>query len=534
MPKYKADAYLRVSYAPDGSVESDSIANQKKLIEDFAASHPDIEIVSERVDDGYSGVLFDRPAFQEMMKDIQDGKINCVIVKDLSRLGREYIETGRYLQRVFPACGVRFIAVNDNIDTANEQNGDDLTITLKNILNDAYCHDISVKTRSALQTKRKQGDYVGACPVYGYRKSPENRNQLVVDEETAPVIRNIFRRRLEGASALKIAEELNRQGVPSPLAYKISRGLPHPTGGFSDRPDPKWSANAVLRILNNETYTGVLLQGKQGTHNHKLKEVIRKPAAEWVRTENAHEAIVSRQDFELVQKLSKLDTRTAPHGDTVYLFSGLLICGSCGARMTRKTNTFGDKKRYYYHCPTGKKHGCEHPVMLREDVLTKCVLESLQAHIQSVLSLEKLLDSIDTEKLEQDAANARKARIAENEARLEQARQYRAALYEDFASGILTKEEYRDLKARFTAQIEQAQAAIGQLRREMETESGGTKRRWLERYKELSGSAKLDRRTVIGLIQSIKVLGKEDLEITFRYQAEYEAMLARLTAREAL
>ncbi len=150
MPNYyDADAYLRVSHAADGSVESDSIANQKKLIEDFVAAHPDIKIVSERVDDGYSGILFDRPAFQEMVNDIRDGKINCVIVKDLSRLGRDYIEAGRYLRQIFPAYGVRFISVNDNIDTANEQNGDNLTVTLKNILNDAYCHDISVKTRSA-------------------------------------------------------------------------------------------------------------------------------------------------------------------------------------------------------------------------------------------------------------------------------------------------------------------------------------------------------------------------------------------------
>ena len=188
MPKYKADEYLRVSYAADRNEESDSIGNQKKLIEDFVAAHPDIEIVSEGIDDGYSGVLFDRPAFQEMMNDIMAGKINCVIVKDLSRLGREYIETGRYLRQIFPAYGVCFISINDNIDTANEQNGDDLNISMKNLLNDMYCHDISVKTRSALLSKRKNGDYVGACPIYGYRKDPENRNHLVIDEYAAHVV----------------------------------------------------------------------------------------------------------------------------------------------------------------------------------------------------------------------------------------------------------------------------------------------------------------------------------------------------------
>ena len=290
MPKYHADAYLRLSYTADHSVESDSIANQKKLIEDYASAHPDIEIVSERVDDGYSGVLFDRPAFQEMMNDIASGKINCVIVKDLSRLGREYIETGRYLWQIFPTYGVRFISINDGIDTANEQNGDDLHISLKNLLNDTYCRDISVKTRSALLTKRQNGDYVGACPIYGYRKDPENKNHLVIDEDAARVVRDIYRRRIDGASAKKIADDLNELCILSPLAYKINRGLPHPTGGYADSPDAKWSAHAIIRILQDETYTGVLLQGKQETHNHKLKNIRMKPAEEWVRTENAHAA----------------------------------------------------------------------------------------------------------------------------------------------------------------------------------------------------------------------------------------------------
>ncbi len=254
MPKYKGDAYLRLSYSADRSVESDSIANQKKLIEDFVAAHPDIELVSERVDDGYSGVLFDRPAFQEMMNDIVSGKINCVIVKDLSRLGREYIETGRYLRQVFPTYGVRFISINDGIDTANEQNGDDLHISLKNLLNDTYCRDISVKTRSALLTKRQNGDYVGACPIYGYRKDPENKNHLIIDEYPARVVQDIYRRRIDGASAKHIAEELNRLGVLSPMAYKNSRGLPHPTGGFADVPDAKWSGlnEQLLQLLPTE------------------------------------------------------------------------------------------------------------------------------------------------------------------------------------------------------------------------------------------------------------------------------------------
>ena len=530
MQKYRADAYLRVSYTADGCVESDSIANQKKLIEDFVAARPDIALVSDRVDDGYSGVLFDRPAFQEMMKDIEEGKINCVIVKDLSRLGREWIETGRYLQRVFPAYGVRFISINDNIDTANVQSGDELTVSLKNILNDAYSHDISVKTRSALQTKRSQGDYVGACPIYGYRKDPENKNHLIVDKGAAQVIQEIYRRRLEGASAKKIAEVLNQRGVPSPLAHKINHGLPHPTGNFADSAHPKWSANTVLRILKDETYTGVLLQGRQGTYNHKLKEVIQRPATEWNRTENAHEAIISKHDFELVRRIAKLDTRTSPHGDQVYPFSGILVCGSCGGRMTRKTNTGGGRKRIYYPCPTGKKNGCEHPVMLREEALTECVRTSLQAHIRNVISMEELLNGMGAQSLEMDATASFKAQLSEHKAQLEQAQECRASLYENFTRGILTKEEYRDHKKRFTSQIDEARDAIAQLHEQLETGGSDTKHFWTERYREFAGTGTLDRRTVISLIQSIKVLGKEELEITYRWQDEYDQTLARLAA----
>lgn len=235
MPKYKATAYIRLSYTDDHSSESDSVSNQRKLIENFVERNPDIEVVSEKIDDGYSGIIFDRPAFKEMMQDVTDGNINCVIVKDLSRLGREYIETGRYLRRVFPAYGVRFIAITDSIDTAHDS-GDDLTVSVKNIMNEAYCRDISIKTRSSLDVKRRNGDFVGAFPVYGYMKAEDNKNLLVPDPYAARVVCDIFRMRLEGASASKIASELNRLGILSPLAYKKNNGLPYAKMAMRTRP----------------------------------------------------------------------------------------------------------------------------------------------------------------------------------------------------------------------------------------------------------------------------------------------------------
>lgn len=541
--RWRLGKYIRLSKEDllRGRDESNSVINQRRLLEQYHQTHLDeFHDGTEQdvyVDDGKTGTDTDREDFQRLLADVYSGRINCVIVKDLSRLGREYIETGRYLRQIFPAYGVRFIAINDGIDTANEHNGDDLNISLKNLLNDTYCRDISVKTRSALLSKRKNGEYVGACPVYGYRKDQENKNQLVIDEDTARVVRDIFRRRIDGASAKRIADELNRLGIPSPLAYKISRGLPHPKKGYADSQKAKWSAHAILRILQDETYTGVLLQGKQSTHNHKIKDIIEKPAEEWIRTENAHAPIIRKQDFELVQKIMGLDTRTAPDGDAVYLFSGILICRSCGGRMTRKTNTVKGKKYIYYHCPTGKKHGCEHPTMLREDELTACVLESLQAHIRNVVSLEKLLDSISEEQINQELIAGFKSQIAENEVQLEKAMQFKAALYENFVSGFLDKKEYRDLKNQYTKQIEQRREAIESLRKEMEQASANTndRLRWTQHFKEFSTMTSLDRRAVITLIQCIHVEGKNNLKITFRYQLEYQQAKARLeTTKEAV
>ncbi|MBR6321934.1 MAG: recombinase family protein, partial [Lachnospiraceae bacterium] len=300
MPKYKAAAYIRLSYTDDRQNESDSVGNQRRLIEDFVQRNPDIEIVMEKIDDGYSGIIFDRPAFKEMMQEVADGAINCVIVKDLSRLGREYIETGRYLRRIFPTYGVRFIAITDSIDTARENSSDELTVSVKNIMNEAYCRDISVKTRTALDVKRRNGDFVGAFTVYGYIKSDENKNRLVPDPYASLVVRDIFRMRLDGASALHIANELNRMGILSPLAYKRNNGFPYAKKGYTDRLDCKWSATTVIRILRDETYTGMLVQGKRGTSNYKIKEMELRPSSEWVRVADVHEALITRQDFELV------------------------------------------------------------------------------------------------------------------------------------------------------------------------------------------------------------------------------------------
>lgn len=523
MPKYKAAAYIRLSYTDDRASESDSVGNQRRLILDFAERSPDIEIVTEKIDDGYSGIIFDRPAFKEMMKEVMDGAINCVIVKDLSRLGREYIETGRYLRRIFPTYGVRFIAITDNIDTARENSSDELTVSVKNIMNEAYCRDISVKTRTALDVKRRNGDFVGAFPVYGYVKSEENKNLLVPDPYASRVVQDIFRMRMAGSSALHIANELNSLGILSPLAYKRNNGFPYAKNGYTDRADCKWSATTVIRILRDETYTGMLVQGKRGTSNYKIKDLELRPSTEWVRVADAHEPLISRQDFELVQRISGIDTRTSPNKDTVYLFSGILICGCCGARMTRKTNRIKGKEYNYYYCPTGKKNGCRTPVMLREDDLKNVVWQTLKSYIDNVASLEALLKTIDQSSLNRALIAEYSGHIAENERRLDQVMEFKANLYESLVSGEISKEDYAQFKARYTRQMEDAKKSIRLLKEKLDAakENRSERNRWIQHFTRFSQQDSIDRTALIHMVESIRVLGKKELKITFSHEDEY-------------
>lgn len=527
MQVYKAIKYIRLSYTDDKTVESDSVANQRRLIDDYIVRHPEIEVVAEKIDDGYSGVLFDRPAFQEMMRMIEQGEANCVIVKDLSRLGREYIETGRYMRRVFPAYGVRFIAINDNVDTENDA-ADDLTVSVKNIMNEAYCRDISVKTRSALEVKRRSGDFVGAFTIYGYVKVGDKHKSLEVDEYAANVVRDIFRKRLEGFSASHIADELNRLGILSPLAYKRNHGMPHAKGGYTDRKDCKWSATTIIRILQDETYTGTLVQGKQTTPHFKLKEREDKPSSEWIRVEGTHEAIIQKHDFDLVQRLRRIDTRTSPKSDKVYLFSGILICGCCGCRMTRKTNRYKDKEYHYYYCPTGKKNGCTSSVMLKESDLIECVQDSLKGHIENVASLDALLSSISQERINRELAQEYAAQIRVNEKRVAQTEGFKAKLYENLVSGILTKEEFLSYKRKYNADIELFQKAIVEWNDKLTDvlENRSERNRWINHFMRFSTMEDIDRRAVMQLIRSIRVMGKDELHIEFNYQDEYQKAIS--------
>lgn len=315
---YHAAIYVRLS-KEDGDIsssvklESNSISNQKALILDFLKDKKDIEVVSVRVDDGYLGSNFERPAFQAMLEDIRRGIVDCVVVKDLSRFGREYIDSGKYIERLFPALGVRFIAINDNYDSLKGKNqADEIIIPFKNLINDAYCRDISIKIRSNLEIKRKKGECVTPFVAFGYRKTKTDKHKLEIDPSAGSVVQDIFKMKLQGMSQDAIANRLNELGILSPFEYKISSGSHYETG-FRQKEQALWSSVTVR------------VQGKRTTPNHKVKQTYVKPEDDWIRIEKNHEPLVSDRDFEIVQRLLGMDTHTSPDQKQVYLLSGIAV-----------------------------------------------------------------------------------------------------------------------------------------------------------------------------------------------------------------
>ena len=278
----------------------------------------------------------------------------------------------------------------------------------------------------------------------------------------------------------------------------------------------------------DETYTGTLVQGKQTTPHFKLKEREDKPSSEWIRVEGTHEAIIQKHDFDLVQRLRRIDTRTSPKSDKVYLFSGILICGCCGCRMTRKTNRYKDKEYHYYYCPTGKKNGCTSSVMLKESDLIECVQDSLKGHIENVASLDALLSSISQERINRELAQEYAAQIRVNEKRVAQTEGFKAKLYENLVSGILTKEEFLSYKRKYNADIELFQKAIVEWNDKLTDvlENRSERNRWINHFMKFSTMEDIDRRAVMQLIRSIRVMGKDELHIEFNYQDEYQKAIS--------
>lgn len=529
---YNAAIYVRLS-KEDGDVsgaskmESNSISNQKELIKDFLKDKNDIRIVSERVDDGYSGVNFERPAFQLMLEDIRQGKVDCVVVKDLSRFGRNYIEAGRYIEKIFPMLGVRFIAINDNYDSlAGKSQTDEIVIPFKNLINDAYCSDISIKIRSHLDIKRRKGEFIGSFTVFGYRKDVQDHNRIVVDDYAAKVVRDIFAWKRAGMSQQGIADRLNRSGVLSPASYKKSCGSNY-RPNFQTKKEMLWSAVAVTRILTNECYTGTLIQGRFTTPNYKVKKTVVKGAEEWVRIRDAFEAIIPWEDFDMVQRLLARDTRVAPDQPSVYLFSGIAVCGDCGRQMSRKVSSVSGKKYIYYMCSANKREGKCTSHRIKEEELEGAVTECLKCYIEKLAELKDILDYIGTLPMQKGDIRHLELRILQLE---EEAGKYdglKVSVYEDLKDGLVTKEEYVSIKGEFEARRKTTVDAIGQLKQEIGclVKRDGKRHEWIESFVKHKGIQSLVRNVVAELIEEIRVYEDRRIEVRFRYEDRYQEAL---------
>ena len=517
---FKAALYLRLSKEDGDREESDSIQNQRELLRAHIVKYlPEVTVVAEKVDDGYSGATFQRPRFIEMMEEIRAGHINCVIVKDLSRFGRDFGESGKYIEHVFPFLGVRFIAVNDGVDTfAKKGQNDGIVVPFLNLINDAYCRDISVKIRSQLEVKRKKGDFIGAFAVYGYLRDEKNHNRLVMDDAAADVVKLIFRWKLDGQSAQAISNKLNALGVPSPMEYKKTLGMKYSTS-FAKPGKTKWSAVAVFRILRDETYTGVMVQGKCATPNHKIKKKFQKPQADWARVGGTHEAIIPLEDFELAARLLERDTRTPPGGEGVYPFSGMGKCGLCGENMIRKTVTQNGKRYVYFVCC----HGCK-GVRIAENALTEAVSAALRAHIGNIINLDRVLRFIDDLPLKQEDVQRLDGQIAARRTDIARYETLVASLYENWQSGVLTKDEFITMKTRYNALKEDAEQAVLSLSREIGDiiACGSEKNGWIAYFQQYHDFTALTRRMVITLIDTLTVHPGSRLDMLFRYRYDYE------------
>ena len=545
LERYDTALYLRLS-KEDGDVasgsknESNSIANQKSLIMDYLQSRPEFRVVSIREDDGFSGTDFNRPAFQAMMEDVKKGVINCIIVKDLSRFGRNYIEVGRYLEKLFPMLGIRFIAVNDNYDSLEADTAHDIVVPFKNLINDSYCRDLSVKIRSHLAIKRKNGEFIGAFACYGYLKDENNRNQLVVDTYAGQVVKDIFRMKINGMSQYRIADALNEQGILSPMEYKKYLGS-HFESSFKVNPKAVWTAKAVTRILTNEVYTGVLVQGKQTTPNHKVKVRQEVDETDWIRVENAHESLIDRVLFDIVQNLMGRDTRTSPNETQVFPLSGLVYCGDCGHPMVRKISRYTKKEKadtaqtYGYFLCSEKcgKGGCSWH-RISENDLMGAVLGAVNLHIQKVLDVQEALKQIENAPSRQLMIQKYLERLSMKEEERKKAERLKIGIYEDLKDGLLDKEEYQKLKAEFDSRIAEVDAAVKELKRQIAGLEGSRSANapWMNYFQQFGRLEQLTRWAAAIIINKILVYEDNRIKITFNFEADLNRIQEILSAAE--
>lgn len=524
MKLWRAVLYIRLSVEFNGK-HGDSLETQREIMEAYLARYPDIEIVNVYTDNGISGRTFERAAFQRMLADIEAGKINCVVVKDLSRLGRNTIDTGYYIEKYFPAHQVRFIAVNDQFDSENADNsGSHITVPLKNMINEAYAADISKKVRSQARQSMKAGEFIGARPPYGYRKAPENCHKLLPDENAAPVVRQIFEWAADGVPLNQMVKRLNEAGILTPSRYKSSCGLIKHENLMGSG---VWQTMTVAKILSDEVYTGDMVQGKTTVIGHKQFPV---PPEDWIIVQGTHEPLVSREIFEQAQaareRAARKYTRTTKTPYSENILRGRIFCGCCGKPLHRQRSKNKNRSDdYFYRCISNdriKKDACPHPVSVREERLFQTILTIIRKEAEVVMgNCLRLKQS--SGKLEQDKAEISRE-ISKLRRSAADSRKYLTGLYENFVSGILTAEEYQTLKTNYEGTIAAAAQRVQTLQHQ-QAERDAQVTEYIsmaDRLASISKDSKLSALLVKQLIDCISVNGPENIAIQFRFESSFE------------
>ena len=537
---YHAAIYLRLSQE-DGDIsvsdknESNSISTQRDLIHAYLQKQADILYETEFCDDGYTGTNFDRPGFNDMMKAVREKRVDCIVVKDLSRFGRDYIESGKYIQKIFPMLGIRFIAINDGYDSADTENqSNDFVLPFKNLINDSYCRDISIKSRSNLEVKRRNGEFVNNFAVFGYMRSPDDKHKLIIDEEAAVIVRNIFNWKQEGWNAQQIANHLNKLHFPSPMEYKKKCGQNFRTS-FKTKTTAQWSAVAVLRILKNPVYTGVLEQGKTTTPNYKVKTKVFKDESKWARVENAHEAIITPAQFELVQTVLGMDTCRAENNDEIYPFSGMIYCAECQSPMLHRAATSNGKKYHYYVCSGNKKdkNSCT-THNIKCDLVEDVVLATVQAHISMAIDIDNAMSQVDSLDWEQREVRKIDGQIAAMELDVEKFSRIKLELYEDLKGGLISKEEYHSFKEDYDIRIQSIKQQISSLVSQRNAIKGGltSAQGWFAQFRKYENIEKLTRLAIVSLIERVEINDNKDIHVKFRHADQFAAALEYLEMRK--
>ena len=508
---YHAALYIRLSKEDESEGPSQSVQNQESLLREFVQEHR-LTVFDTYVDDGWSGTNFDRPSFQRMIADIEAKKVNMVITKDLSRLGRDYIMTGHYMERYFPEHRVRYISLLDGIDTGVDSTANDIT-PFRAIMNDMYAKDISKKIKSVKRDKQRKGQFIGGKPVYGYKMHPTEKNKIVIDEEVAPIVRRIFALALGGMSCRNIAVLLNREGIPTPATYaNLPVAKPGPYTGL-------WSSERISEMLQNETYIGNMVQGRSVKISYKSKKCLKQDPANWVVVEGTHEPLVDAESFHRVRMLlnSRKHTRSRTYD---FLLKGLIFCHECGyplAVINRK-NTRGEDVLYFV-CRTYQrftKAGVCTCHSIKEKTVTDAVIARVQEVCRGFLNPEELLSMAREAVEEARKQSSLEAELQALQSRIDGLTASMDRVYADRLSGLLPEEDFQRLFNR----LKLDRKLLEERRQEMELQKKSPvtvddrARELVERFIQTAGES---RELLVSLIERVELTEDKEIIIKFRF-----------------